>query len=312
MDATDPSVQPTSLSHLVGQDEVKAAIDIGLSFAFQKNEPFPSPTLLLGPSSAGKSIFSSVIAAELCVDCKEVLAQTINSAAELNALLLACNEKTIVTLDEAHLLSPALQTLLYSVIDKNTVYVPTGGRQPQPIKLPPLTILLATTDPQNLLPPLRNRAALELNFRLYTFQEIAQIVYRRAKSLAWDVHEAVLPLIADRSKQEPRRALKLLQSAYRVAIATGSDTIDLRHLEETCRIQQLDSLGLNRAEQDYLNVLMDAPSRLNVLASRLAVGIGVIRDLEGVLVRLGLIGKDSKGIRELTAEGRKHVQSNCK
>ena len=310
MDASDPTVQPTSLSMLVGQGEVKQAIDVALTYAFTKNEPFPSPTLLLGPSSAGKTTFANVIAAEMCVDHKEVLAQTLNSAAELNALLLACSEKSIVTLDEAHLLSPALQTLLFSVIDKSTVFVNTGGQQPQPIKLPPITLLLATTDPQSLLPTIKNRASLELNFRFYTNDEIAQIVFHRAKALGWDVHESLLPEISARSKQEPRRALKLLQSAYRVAVAVGGDTIESRHLEETCRIQQLDSLGLNRAEQDYLAVLTEGPARLHMLASRLAVGIGVVRDLEGVLVRLGLLGKDRHGLRELTAKGRDHMAKN--
>lgn len=311
MDISDPAIQPSSLSMLVGQDEAKQAIDIALTYAFSKNLPFPSPTLLLGPSSVGKTTFAGVIAAEMCVDHTEILAQSLLNAAELNAVFLAAAPKAIITLDEAHLLSPALQTLLYGVIDKGTVLVNTGGRQPQAIKLQPLTILLATTDPQHLLPPLRNRAALELNFRYYSDSEIAQILFRRAKSLCWDVHESILPEIAARSKQEPRRALKLLQSCFRVAVARGHETITKDHLVETCRIQQLCPLGLNRAEQDYLVVLLEGPARLNVLASRLGVQARTVQDMETVLVRLGMIGKDRTGMRELTAKGREHVTKNC-
>lgn len=243
----------------------------------------------------------------MCAGFTEIMSQTLTTAAELNAVLLAAKEKQVVLLDEAHLLSPAIQTLIFAVADSGTVYVNTGGQSPQPIKLPPISLLLATTDPHHLLTPLRNRARLELNFRYYTESEIAQIVHRRSLSLNWDVHEAVLPLIAQRSKNEPRQALRILLSCRRVAISTGTTTISPKELETACRLDQIDERGLNLFEQKILQTLANRSARLNEIAGALALSPRTIQNAEATLMRLRLLGKDKSGLRELTPEGREHV-----
>ena len=51
-------------------------------------------------------------------------------------------------------------------------------------------------------------------------------------------------MIAQRSKNEPRQALRILQSCRRVAVSTGSATITPSHLKTACRLDQIDELGL--------------------------------------------------------------------
>ena len=81
-------------------------------------------------------------------------------------------------------------------------------------------------------------------------------------------------------------------------------------MEIACELDQLDSLGLDATEQAYLRVLADAPARLNVLATRLGLPVQTVqRVTEAGLVRLGLVGKDKSGIRELTATGREHLST---
>ena len=57
----------------------------------------------------------------LPAECHEVLSQAIQSAADLNAVLLAAKEKDVVFLDESHELPKEQQTALYLAIDQRKI-----------------------------------------------------------------------------------------------------------------------------------------------------------------------------------------------
>ena len=102
--------------------------------------------------------------------------QSIKSAADLNALLLAAGDKDLVFIDEVHELKKHFQTGLYQALDKRHIVV-KGGRSFQSIPLAEFTIVLGSTDEYCLLQPLRDRMKLVfLRFDFYTEQELAKIV----------------------------------------------------------------------------------------------------------------------------------------
>jgi len=92
---------------------------------------------------------------------------------------------------------------------------------------------------------------------------------QRSRGLKWKVDEEAYPLIAQRSRGTPRLALRLLQSAKRVCRSDGEKTITLEHLEKACQLEQIDDLGLGPTEQQYLQILREGDSRLDVIASRI-------------------------------------------
>ena len=149
---------------------------------------------------------------------------------------------------------------------------------------------------------------LLLRFEFFSAEELVIVLKRRAKALAWNVEEGVLPLIAQRSRGTPRLALRLLQSARRVARSEGESTITLMHLERACVLEQLDDLGLGPTEQKYLRLLADGATRLNVVASVLGLPARTVSHVtEPFLVRAGLVVKDDQGRRQLTAKGHEHL-----
>jgi holliday junction DNA helicase RuvB len=105
-------ISPTSLNHLVGQRSVVEQVRVGLGAAFEDNRRMDS-ALLVGPPGVGKSALARVIAAEMATDFHEVLGQSITSSGDLNALLLAAGDKSVVHIDEAHELRKEFQTALY-------------------------------------------------------------------------------------------------------------------------------------------------------------------------------------------------------
>jgi Holliday junction DNA helicase RuvB len=308
--ATDINdVSPCSLAHMVGQRNVVAQVAVGLEAAWADGKKFDS-ALLVGPPGVGKSALAHIIAQEMASQLHEVLGQAIRTPGDLNALLLAAQDRDVVHIDEAHELRKQYQTSLYLALDRRRVPLQGGksGHGPQSIPLSDFTVLLSTTDEYSLLQPLRDRMKLVLRFDFYAVEDLAILVRQRSQALRWQVDEELFALIAQRARGTPRLALRLLHSSRRVARASCETTITLQHLERACLLEGIDSLGLGPTEQQYLRILAEGATRLNILASRLGLPARTINEVtEPFLLRAGLIFKDHQGLRELTALGREHV-----
>jgi Holliday junction DNA helicase RuvB len=305
-------VAPTSLNHLIGQRSVVEQVRVALDAAQQDGLPFPS-ALAVGPAGTGKSQTAKIIAREMAADFHEVLGQSVASPADFNALLLGAKNRDVVLIDEAHELEREYQTSLYVAIDQKRIFLQGGrtGRIPQSIPLHDFTLLLATTDEFKLLQPLRDRMKVMLRFGFYSVGELVELLKQRTRALRWAVDEKVLAPIAQRSRGTPRLALRLLQACRRVCRSEGENAITLAHLDRACALEQIDGIGLGSSEQQYLSILAEGASRLNVIASRLGLPSRTVAEVtEPFLIRAGLVMKDDQGRRQLTAEGREHLSQS--
>jgi len=306
-------VAPSSLKHLIGQKAVVAQVAVALEAAFADGKKMDD-ALLVGPPGLGKTQVAKVIAAELASECHEILGQVVQSAGDLNAILLAAKDRDVVFIDEAHGLPRQQQTALYLASDQRKINLASAGmgRTPRSVPLASFTLLLATTDEFCLLQPLRDRMKLTLRFAFYSEDELKELLRHRSRALGWSLDDAVMGIIAQRSRGTPRLALRLLQSCRRVLRSEGQTDIALEHLERACALEGIDRLGLGPTEQQYLALVAEGASRLNVIASRIALPVrSVSQVVEPFLLRVGLICKDDKGRRELTAMGREHL-SQCR
>ena len=300
-------VTPTSLSHIVGQRSVLEQVKVAVEAAFADDRKFDHALLVGGPG-LGKTQTAAVIASEMAGEFHEVLGQSIKNPGDLNAVLLAAKNKDIVHVDEAHELKKEYQTALYRAIEGRKLFIQGRSSQVQSIPLADFTLLLSTTDEYCLLQPLRDRMKLVLRFQFYAEEELTILLRQRSRALNWVIDEAVFPLIAQRARGTPRLALRLLQSARRVCRSEGERTITLAHLERACLLEGIDFLGLGPTEQQYLRILAEGDSRLNVIASRLGLPPRTVSQVtESFLIRAGFVVKDNQGLRQLTALGREHL-----
>lgn len=304
------AVSPQSLSHLVGNTHVVDQVRVALDAAQMDGRRFDH-SILTGAPGLGKTQICHVICQEMAVDLHEVLGQSVSSNADLNALLLAAKDRDIIYIDECHELPKEHQTALYLALDQRKLVISGKGRSPQTIPLADFTLLLSTTDEYSVLQPLRHRARLELRLQPLSVPELTKVLLQRIRGLQWDVHEEILPQIAQRSRGTPRLALRLLQACHRCARSEGEDTLTQHHLRRACELEQLDELGLGPTEQQYLRIVAEGPSRLNVIASRIGLPTRTISEVtESFLIRAGLICKDDQGRRNLTQQGHEHLSDS--
>lgn len=305
-------IRPSSINHIIGQKHVKNVVTVALDYAHHEGKKFDH-SMMLGPPGLGKTALSQIIAQEMATDFIDLLGQSIGSVADLNAVLLAAKDRSIVFIDEVHELSKSLQTTLYLALDQRKILVP-GGNNRAPISIPiaDFTLLLATTDEYLLLQPLRDRMKLVLRFEYYTTDELTLILKQRVTGLKWNVEDSVLHEIALKGKGTPRLALRILESAHRVSRSLGEQVITHNHLQRACELEQIDELGLGPTEQKYLQIISSGPTRLNVISSTLGLPSRTVSEVtEPYLIRAGLIAKDDQGRRTITSKGQNHLSDKC-
>jgi holliday junction DNA helicase RuvB len=300
-------VELTSFRHVIGQRHVTEALQIACRASFQENKRLDD-LLICGPPGLGKSALAVVLAHELDVPMTEILAQSITNAAELNAALLSASEG-ILFLDEIHLLLPVQQHALLQVLDKRRIFL-SGGKSVHSLPVNEFSLMGATTDPDGLIQPLIDRFRIVLHLDYYEESDLQEIVRQRCLALAWNFEPGLLTEIAKRGRGTPRIALRLLQSARRVAVAEVATIITVDHLRRACQIERISDLGLDNTQQKYLHLLRNGPQRLNVLASILGLSTKVLtKTVEPYLLRSGMIVKTDAGLRVLTEFGQEHRAS---
>jgi holliday junction DNA helicase RuvB len=303
-------VTPTSLNHIIGQRGVVDQVKVALDAAQQDGKKFDHALLVGGPG-LGKTQVATVISCEMATDLHEALGQSLKNPGDLNALLLAAKDRDVLHIDECHELKKEFQTGLYRAIENRKLFIQGRASRVQSIPLADFTLLLSSTDEFSLLQPLRDRCRLILRFEFYSIEELTTLLQQRSRALGWQVDETIFPSIAQRARGTPRLALRLLQAARRVCRAEGEKSITLDHLERACNLEGIDALGLGPTEQQYLRILAEGDSRLNVIASRIGLPARTVSQVtEPFLIRVGLVIKDDQGRRQLTVTGREHLSQN--
>jgi len=302
--------RPQVLEHFIGQQSIVKRCKLALEYAWNQGTKLPH-CLMTGGPGLGKSELSYILSKEMGCELHEQLAQNINRPSDLHGFLLTPKDRDVVLLDEIHELPPISQTTLYRAMENQQIFLEARqGKKSRPIKISNFTIIGATTDPQKLLQPLRDRFKLTLEFQPYQTTDLEQMLKIRCIQLGWDVEDTVLLEISKRGKGTPRIALRLLESVKMTSIVDDSDVITMEHLLYTCELENVDPIGLTGNEIQYLILLHEnnGSSRLNVIASRLSLNPKHISSIiEHFLIREGLVTKENS-VRVLTQTGLEHIR----
>ncbi len=306
--------RPQVIEHFIGNSSVVQRVKIALNAAWNQGTKLQH-CLMQGGAGLGKTELSHILAREMGCELHEQLAQNIKDPKDLHAFLLTPKDREVVLLDEIHELPSTAQTTLYRAMENQQIFLDCKrGKKSRPLKIANFTILGATTDPQKLLQPLRDRFKLVLDYQFYKAQELETMLRTRVQQLGWMVEEPVFKFISQRGKGVPRIALRLLESVKMLSSSLNDEVVREDHFRRTCEIESIDPKGLTGNEVKYLKILYenDGSARLNVIASRLGLHPKHVSSIiEQFLIRDGLVTKNNS-IRVLTQEGLKHLrQCHC-
>jgi len=112
----DNALRPKRLADMIGQDRLRANLDILIAAARQRDETLDH-ILLYGPPGLGKTSMAHVLANEMGVNMKVTAGPAIERAGDLAAILTNLRKGDILFIDEVHRLGKAVEEILYPAME---------------------------------------------------------------------------------------------------------------------------------------------------------------------------------------------------
>ena len=296
------ALRPKFLDDYVGQKKIREQLEIFIAAA-QKRKDALDHVLLFGPPGLGKTTLAHIISNELNVNLKMTSGPVLEKAGDLAAILSNLEENDVLFIDEIHRLSPVIEEILYPAMEDYRLDIMIGeGPSARSVKLdlPPFTLVGATTRAGMLTNPLRDRFGIVARLEFYTDDELAKIVTRSAKLLDVLIDDHGSAEIAKRSRGTPRIVNRLLRRARDYADVKANGKINQAIAEAALRMLDVDEIGLDLMDRNYLLAIMDkfsgGPVGLDNIAAALGEEKETIEDvIEPYLIQQGYLMRTPRG-----------------
>src|SRR5436190_4275895 len=243
----EAGLRPRTLDDYIGQERVRANLQVSIAAARQRNEALDH-VLLYGPPGLGKTTLAYVIGHELGVAVRATSGPVLERPGDLAAILTSLGEKDLLFIDEIHRMPPAIEEILYPAMEDYELDIMIGqGPGARSIKVPlqKFTLIGATTRAGLLTSPLRSRFGIVHRLEFYNAADLEEIVRRSARILGVPIDDAAAAEIARRSRGTPRIANRLLRRVRDYAQVRASGTITPEVADAGLRLLEVDEYGFD-------------------------------------------------------------------
>jgi Holliday junction DNA helicase RuvB len=309
----EKSLRPKRLGEFIGQEKVVEHLHIAIAAAQGRSEPLDH-TLLYGPPGLGKTSLAGVLANEMGVNLKLTSGPAIERQGDLAAVLSNLQKGDVLFIDEIHRLNRTVEEVLYPAMEDFALDL-IVGKGPSArnfrLKLPPFTVVGATTRLALLTSPLRDRFGSIHRMDFYSTDALYDIVVRSAGILGVEATREGAYEIARRARGTPRIVNRLLRRVRDFAQVVGGGVITLEVAQESLNRLEVDELGLDENDRRLLRAIIDlfngGPVGLSTLAASLAEEVDAIEDVyEPFLLQLGFLQRTPRG-RVATKRAYEHL-----
>ena len=304
-DESEASLRPRRLDEFVGQQALKAQLEVSIKAASARGEALDH-VLLAGPPGLGKTSLARIIAEELDVPFVQTAGPALERKGDIAAFLTDLEPRAVFFVDEIHRLPRAVEETFYPAMEDGQLPITFGtgpGAKAVTLPIPPFTLIGATTRSGLLTTPLRDRFGIQHRLDLYGPDELAAIVARSARVLNVPVHMDGAKAIAERSRGTPRVANRLLKRVRDHAQVHGDGTVDAATgLHRAGRDGRRRTKGLDRLDREILHVICErfggGPVGLSTLAVAVHEEQDTIEDVyEPYLLQRGFLQRTPRGRR---------------
>ena len=315
--AVEVSLRPTNFAEYIGQERLKKNLKIAIAAVKKRNDGTTlDHVLLYGPPGLGKTTMANVIAHELGSNLRVTSGPAIERAGDLASILTNLQNGDVLFIDEIHRLRRAVEEILYSAMEDYKLDIVIGkGPAARSVRLdlPHFTVIGATTRTGSLAGPLRDRFGITHRLEYYNESEISQIIARTANILGTEISEEATATLAARSRLTPRIANRLMKRVRDFADVHGDGSVNLDIATQALGLMEIDSLGLDPADRNMLQLMLDnygnRPVGLTTIAALTGDEATTIEDYyEPFLIQLGFIEKTPRG-RIVTEKAKRHLSS---
>lgn len=315
--AVEVSLRPTNFAEYIGQERLKKNLKIAIAAVKKRNDGATlDHVLLYGPPGLGKTTMANVIAHELGSNLRVTSGPAIERAGDLASILTNLQNGDVLFIDEIHRLRRAVEEILYSAMEDYKLDIVIGkGPAARSVRLdlPHFTVIGATTRTGSLAGPLRDRFGITHRLEYYNESEIGQIIARTANILGTEISEEATATLAARSRLTPRIANRLMKRVRDFADVHGDGSVSLEIATKALNLMEIDSLGLDPADRNMLQLMLDnygnRPVGLTTIAALTGDEATTIEDYyEPFLIQLGFIEKTPRG-RIVTEKAKRHLSS---
>jgi len=305
----ESSLRPKSLEDFIGQERVKAQLDIFLRASIKRGETLDH-VLFYGPPGLGKTTLAYIVSSELKVPIQVTSGPAIEKAGELVAILTSLDEGSVLFIDEIHRLGKSVEEILYPAMEEREIDIVIGkgtGARAIRIRLPRFTLIGATTRFGLISPPLRDRFGIVERLDYYSPEEILKIIERAAKILNIKYEKGALREISFRARGTPRIANRIIKRIRDYSDVKGDGFISRSLALEALALFEIEEHGLDREDIRILETIAykfgGGPVGIETLSSAIGESAETIEEIyEPYLIKMGYIERTPRG-RTITENG---------
>jgi Holliday junction DNA helicase RuvB len=298
----ESALRPSRLDDFVGQDQVKASLQIAIDAAKARGEQLDH-TLFFGPPGLGKTTLAMLMAKEMGVQCRTSSGPVLEKPGDLVGLLTSLSPGDILFIDEIHRLRPVLEEFLYPAMEDFRVDVRISegpNAQTIPMNLERFTLVGATTRYGQLTPPMRARFGLIERLNFYPASDLATIVTRSAGILNVPIEAEGAMEVAKRSRGTPRVANRLLRRVRDYAQVRADGRITAQVAADALARLNVDEFGLDDMDARILATIVEkfggGPVGLTTLAAAVGEDAGTLEEVyEPYLMQQGFLDRTPRG-----------------